>query len=104
MANGMNWLVGGGGVLFGERLPDRVIEPHHLGDGTGEIDGGLAWGVALIVIVIVIIMGLGMLIVPMTGMDCLVCDSRALSAAGCSQSNRHYNGGDSDTIRDRTRC
>ena len=67
MADGMNRLVGGGGVLFRERLPDRVIEPHHLGDGAGEIDGGLAWGVALFVIVIIV--GPGMLIVPMAGMD-----------------------------------
>ncbi|MBM4059188.1 MAG: hypothetical protein FJ275_13295 [Planctomycetes bacterium] len=64
----MNRLVGGGGVLFRERLPDRVIEPHHLGDSAWEIDGGLAWGVALFVVVVVVIVGPGMLIVPMTGM------------------------------------
>jgi hypothetical protein len=68
MADGMNRLVGGGGVLCRERLPDRVVEPHHLGDGGREGDGGLPRGVPVIVPVVVIIVGMGMLIVAMAGL------------------------------------
>jgi hypothetical protein len=68
MADGMNRLIGGGGVLCRERLPDRVVEPHHLGDGGREVDGGLPDGVVVIVPMVVIVVGMGMLIVTMAGL------------------------------------
>jgi hypothetical protein len=53
--------------LCRERLPDRVVEPHHLGDGGREVDGGLPDGVVVIVPMVVIVVGMGMLIVTMAG-------------------------------------
>jgi hypothetical protein len=51
-----------------EALSAVAVEPHHLGDGGREVDGGLPWGVVVIVPVDVIVVGMGMLIVTMAGL------------------------------------